>query len=195
MLASFATILPLISLSIAALTVADTCKPTKETKIAKYDDLPFTEGNFNPIPPHYYGLSYFTFQVDQYDFWIPPTSGNQWTMAFGGSGNISIPDSPPNQTFELDSFSFACVSGVPQPECAIGIWGRKANGTIIERTLKFPELGPAPVGAYIMNKTRFSWEWKGLRSLGFSIARADNGGDMFGGLALDDVRYTITTPC
>jgi hypothetical protein len=69
------------------------CKPTKEAKVARFDDLSFNEGSMNPIPPHYYGLSYFTFQVDQYDGFIPPTSGNQWTMAFGGSGNISIPDS------------------------------------------------------------------------------------------------------
>jgi hypothetical protein len=67
--------------------------PVRELKIASYDDLPFVEGSFNPIPPHYYGLSYTTFQVDQYDGWFPATSGNQTTIAFGGSGNISIPDS------------------------------------------------------------------------------------------------------
>jgi hypothetical protein len=68
------------------------CRPVKTSYTAQYDDLPYVEPGPNPIPPHYYGLSYTTFQVDRYDFWIPPTSGNQWTMAFGGSGNISVPD-------------------------------------------------------------------------------------------------------
>ena len=102
---------------------------------------------------------------------------------------------PPNSTFELDSFSYACVAGVPRPECAISIYGWKTNGKIIKRVLKFPKLDPAPVDAYVMNKTRFSREWKDLKSLGFSIARADNGGDMFGGLALDDLAYTLSFDC
>jgi hypothetical protein len=102
---------------------------------------------------------------------------------------------PPKSTFELDSFSYACVSGVPQPECAISVYGWKASGRVIKRVIKFPYLGPAPVDAYVMNKTRFSGEWKDLKSVGFSIARADNGGDMFGGLALDDIKYTITFGC
>jgi hypothetical protein len=46
-----------------------------------------------------------------------------------------------------------------------------------------------------MNQTTFSGEWSGLKSVGFSIARADNGGDLYGGLALDDVTYTIKTVC
>jgi hypothetical protein len=83
--------------SISAAPVADDiekgCYPIREAKIARYDDLPFVEPGANPIPPHYYGLSYITFQVDQYDGFIPPTSGNQTAMAFGGSGNITIPDS------------------------------------------------------------------------------------------------------
>jgi hypothetical protein len=69
------------------------CHPIREPKTAKYDDLPFYEGSPNPIPPHYYGLSYFDFQIDQYDGFIPPTSGNQTAIAFGGSGNFSVPDS------------------------------------------------------------------------------------------------------
>lgn len=72
---------------------ADYCYPTRETKTANYDDLTFNEGSANPIPPHYYGLSYYTFQVDQYDGFIPATSGNQTAIAFGGSGSFSIPDS------------------------------------------------------------------------------------------------------
>lgn len=69
------------------------CHPDKAYKVARYDDLPFNEPGPTPIPPHYYGLSYITFQVDQYDGWIPPTSGNQTAIAFGGSGNITVPDS------------------------------------------------------------------------------------------------------
>ncbi|OAL46983.1 hypothetical protein IQ07DRAFT_590461 [Pyrenochaeta sp. DS3sAY3a] len=150
----------------------------------------------NPIPPHYYGLSYTTFQVDQYDGFIPPTSGNQWTMAFGGSGNISIPDSPPKSTFDLHSFSYACVAGVPQPECAISIWAWKPSGRVFKRTITFPRLDPGHViEDFKMNATTFGREFKGLKSLGFRIARADNGGDVYGGLALDDVKYTVTTGC
>lgn len=101
--------------------------------------------------------------------------------------------SPPNQVFSLDSFSYACVSGIPQPECRISIRGWKDNGRIITRNITFPRLDPGhPIEDFKMNKTRFSGQWKDLKSVGFSIARADNGGDMFGGLALDDVEYTIT---
>lgn len=46
-----------------------------------------------------------------------------------------------------------------------------------------------------MNRTTFSREWRDLKSIGFSITRADNGGDMFGGLALDDVKYTVYSKC
>jgi hypothetical protein len=46
-----------------------------------------------------------------------------------------------------------------------------------------------------MNTTSFGREWQGLKSVGFSIARKDNGGDMYAGLWLDDVKYTITTEC
>lgn len=100
---------------------------------------------------------------------------------------------PPNQVFSLDSFSYACVSGVPQPECRISIWGYKDNGRIITDTITFPQLDPGhPLEDFKMNKTRLSGQWKDLKSVGFSIARADNGGDMFGGLALDDVEYEIT---
>lgn len=103
---------------------------------------------------------------------------------------------PSKQTFQLESFSFACVSGVPQPECAISIWGWKAGGRAIKRVIKFPRLDPGHFTyEYVMNRTSFSGEWQELKSVGFSIAQADNGGDMFGGLALDDVKYTITQKC
>jgi hypothetical protein len=187
--------MPFLGAAIAS-PMPEDCKTVHTPYVAKYDDLPFNEGSMNPIPPHYYGLSYITFQVDQYDGFIPPTSGNQWAMAFGGSGNITIPDSPPNQVFSLDSFSYACVSGVPQPECRISIWGWRDNGRLITRSITFPRLDPGhPIEDFKMNKTQFSGEWNHLKSVGFSIARADNGGDMFGGLALDDVKYTITEKC
>lgn len=168
-------------------------RPSQKTFVAKYDDLPFVEPGANPIPAGYNGLDYNNFQVDQYDGWIPPTSGDKVAMSFGGSGNFSVPATPPKQTFELDSFSFACVAGVPQPECAISIWGWKSNGRIVKRIITFPRLDPGHVlEDFKMNRTSFSREWRDLKSVGFSIARKDNGGDMYGGLALDDVKYTIT---
>ena len=64
---------------------------------------------------------------------------------------------------------------------------------MIKRSITFPRLDPGhPIEDFKMNRTSFSGEWSKLKTLGFSIARADNGGDMFGGLALDDVKYTIT---
>lgn len=102
---------------------------------------------------------------------------------------------PPKSSFALKSFSFACSSGVPQPECAISVWGHKTNGKVLYREILYPALGPAPVEAYVMNATTFSRQWRDLKSVGFSIARKDNGGDMYGGLALDDVKYEIRTKC
>jgi hypothetical protein len=69
------------------------CRPSSKTYIAQYDDLKFNDGDPSPIPSPYNGLVYTLFQVDQYDGFIPPTSGNQWTMAYGGSGNISVQSS------------------------------------------------------------------------------------------------------
>ncbi|KAF2865817.1 hypothetical protein BDV95DRAFT_506506 [Massariosphaeria phaeospora] len=190
------SILPIITLALAAPSANDNCRPSRTTYVAQYDDLPFVEPGPNPIPPHYNGLSYTAFQVDQYDGFILPTSGNQWTMAFGGSGNFSGPASPAKQTFQLESFSYACVAGIPQPECAISIWGWKDTGKIVKRVITFPRLDPGHViEDFKMNKTSFAREWRDLKSVGFSIARADDGGDVFGGLALDDVKYTITTKC
>lgn len=87
---SIFSLLSLISMAVSAPTT-ETCRPCTEMKVARYDDLLFSEPAPSPIPPHYFGLNYTLFQVDQYDGFIPPTSGNQWTMAYGGSGNISIP--------------------------------------------------------------------------------------------------------
>ncbi|KAF2490841.1 hypothetical protein BU16DRAFT_469932, partial [Lophium mytilinum] len=162
----------------------------------QYDDLPWIEGSYNPIPPHYYGLSYTTFQVDHYDGFIPATSGNQSAMAFGGSGNITIPDSPPHGTFDLKSFSYACIAGIPQPECAISIWGFRTWGRAktLHTTITFPRIDPGHIiEDFKMNKTEFGREWSGLKSLGFAIARKDDGGDMYGGLMLDDVKYVVNS--
>ncbi|KAF2743255.1 hypothetical protein M011DRAFT_228692 [Sporormia fimetaria CBS 119925] len=194
---SIISLLPLLTLTLATPTpINEQDCPSCTANIARYDDLTFNEGSYNPIPPHYYGLSYINFQVDQYDGFIPPTSGNQWAMAFGGSGNITVPDSPPRTVFNLHSFSYACVSGVPQPECAISIWGWKSNGQIITREITFPRLDPGhPIEDFKMNSTTFPREWRNLKSVGFSIARKDNDGDIYGGLALDDVKYTIKNKC
>jgi hypothetical protein len=76
------------------------------------------------------------------------------------------------------------------------MWGWTTTGRVIKREIIFPRLDPGHfVEEYVMNRTTFSQEWKDLKSVGFSIARKDNGGDIFGGLALDDVKYTITTGC
>jgi hypothetical protein len=62
--------------------------------------------------------------------------------------------------------------------------------------MTFPRLDPRHyLDEFGMNTTSFGREWQGLKSVGFSIARKDNGGDMYAGLWLDDVKYTITTEC
>jgi hypothetical protein len=64
--------------------------PTSMPMSVGFDDLPFNEGSDNPIPRPYNALTYYLFQVDQYDGFIPPTSGNQWAIAYGDSGRIRI---------------------------------------------------------------------------------------------------------
>jgi hypothetical protein len=99
---------------------------------------------------------------------------------------------PPRQTFDLHSFAFACDAGVPQPPCAVSVNGTKADGDIVHRTLIFPRLDPGHVlSDFVMNRTHFGPHFKDLKSLSFSIANAETGGDIFGGLMLDDVKYTI----
>lgn len=85
---------PLVAFALAAPATNSgyECKPTHQTYTANYDDLPFVEPGPNPIPPHYYGLSYISFQTDQDDGWLPPTSLANRAMAFGGNGNITVPD-------------------------------------------------------------------------------------------------------
>jgi hypothetical protein len=94
MKSSILALFPIIAVTLSNPVVNPTyCRPSQKTYTAQYDDLPFNEGNPNPIPNPYNGLVYTLFQVDQYDGFIPPTSGNQWTMAYGGSGNMSVPAS------------------------------------------------------------------------------------------------------
>jgi hypothetical protein len=60
------------------------------------------------------------------------------------------------------------------------MWGHKSSGRIITKKITFPRLDSGHVSAdFVMNKTGFGREWDGLKSLGFSISRKDNGGDMF----------------
>ncbi|KAK4221631.1 hypothetical protein QBC38DRAFT_403000 [Podospora fimiseda] len=166
-------------------------KPHPKEYVANYDDLPWDELTPNPLPSGYKSLTYNIFQVDQYDGFISPSSGTQYAMAFGGSGNISVSD--PSTSFTLKSFNYACSSGVPQPECAISMWGFKGKKLAVKQVIVFPRLDPGHyIEEFVMNGTVLGNKWKGLTSVGFSIARKDNGGDMYGGLMIDDLRYTIS---
>jgi hypothetical protein len=75
------------------------------------------------------------------------------------------------------------------------VWGhsrQQGGGALLHQVIKFPRLDPGHViGDFVMNHTSFDGRWERLTSLGFSIARADNGGDMYGGLMLDDVEYDV----
>lgn len=140
-------------------------------------------------------------------------------MSFGGSGNISVHDkyvcllspaagqSPTanrsntairgaHSFFSLKSFSYACSGGVPQPECAVSMWGFRGGSLVAHRVINFPALDPGHFPhEFVMNSTTFDWRWSRLSSVGFSIARADNGGMMYGGLMIDNFRYTIEGEC
>lgn len=165
-----------------------------KTYEAKYDELhweePYETGN--PIKSNYKGLDYATFQVDQWDGFINPSSGNQYAMAFGGSGNISVHDA--GSVLTLKSFTYACNAGVPQPECAISMWGFRGTRLVAHQVITFPRLDPGHyIPEFVMNATTFDTRrWSRLTSVGFSIARKDNGGDMYGGLMIDDFKYTIS---
>jgi hypothetical protein len=74
----------------------------------------------------------------------------------------------------------------------VSVSATKTNGDVIHRVLTFPRLDPGHVTSdFIMNTTQFGPRFKDLKSLSFSIASAEDGGDIFGGLMLDDVKYTI----
>lgn len=61
--------------------------------------------------------------------------------------------------------------------------------------ITFPALEPGHrPDEFVMNSTTFDNnepEWRGLTSVGLANARADNGGDMFAGLMIDDFKYTV----
>jgi len=85
-----AAVILIVSLALASPAVEpDGCTPSTKYYVAKYDDLPYVEPGPNPIPSPYNGLTYNIFQVTEPHLFIFPTSGNQYAMAFGGSGNIS----------------------------------------------------------------------------------------------------------
>jgi hypothetical protein len=91
----------------------------------------------------------------------------------------------------LESFYYACDSGVPQPECKVSIAGYRGNTKVVAITLDFPAIPSGiPVGSVGMNFTSFAG-WNYLTHVDFSIARADTGGDFFGALMLDNVKYRL----
>jgi hypothetical protein len=74
--------------------------------------------------------------------------------------------------------------------------GWRNNRVAAQRRLIFPRLDPGHEAKdFLLNFTEFGAAWRDLTSVGFSIARADNGGDMYGGLIIDDLRYTVETRC
>jgi hypothetical protein len=108
---------------------------------------------------------------------------------FGGV-NPDVMYRPPNTTFDLHAFSFACSAGIPQPPCVITVKGSKANGQVVQKVVTFPRLDPGHVAAdFVMNKTTFS-KFNNLKSLTFSTANGDDGSANFGGLMLDNIQYT-----
>jgi hypothetical protein len=91
---------------------------------------------------------------------------------------------------------YACDSGVPQPECAISVWGYRDGRLAVKEKVTFPAIESGHESQdFVMNSTTFDWRWRFIDSIGFSIARADNGESMFGGLMLDAVSYTVNTGC
>jgi hypothetical protein len=101
-------------------------------------------------------------------------------------------DRPPNNLFDLHSFYFACDAGVPQPPCAVTVTGSKAGGKTVQKVLTFPEItsGHFP-SEFVLNQTHFGERFSDLKSVSFSIANANDGSDFFGGLILDNLKYTI----
>jgi hypothetical protein len=96
----------------------------------------------------------------------------------------------------LHSFSYACIVGIPQPECSILVFGFKATGEVVTQTVVFPALEPGHYAdEFLMNETVFGEEWSGLKGVAFSMTRSEDGGDMYGGLAIDDLEYTLNTLC
>jgi hypothetical protein len=95
------------------------------------------------------------------------------------------------KSLSVQSFNYACDSGVQKPECDISMKGYRGNWLVIEMTLFIPALvSGLPVDSFVMNSTAL-FGWKILTHIDFNIARADNGGDMFGGLMIDDLKYAL----
>jgi hypothetical protein len=114
----------------------------------------------------------------------------------GPSLTNNPPSLDPSFTIDLHSLSYACIAGIPQPECSILVFGFKATGEIVTENVIFPAL---ELGHYIdefwMNGTTFGEEWSGLKGIAFSMTRSEDGGDMYGGLAIDDLEYSLNTLC
>ncbi len=65
------------------------CPKQFRNHVTRFDNLTFTQGSANPIGMNE-GLNYTNFQVGEGET-IKPVSGQKWAIAYGGSGNISIP--------------------------------------------------------------------------------------------------------
>ena len=62
-------------------------------------------------------------------------------------------------------------------------------------TIVFPALEPGHYAdEFWMNGTVFGEEWSGLKGFAFSMTSSD-GGDMYGGFAIDDLEYTLNARC
>ncbi|KAK0619138.1 hypothetical protein B0T14DRAFT_518616 [Immersiella caudata] len=167
-----------------------------DNHLAKYDELLWKEPIDGPnlIPLNYKGLDYSIFQVDRYDGFIMPASGNQYAMSFEGRGNITAHSR--HTTITLHSISYACSGGVPQPACAISIWGFRWKQLVAQRVVTFPALEPGhSPSEFVMNQTLFDQQWSGLTSVGFATARADNGEMIYSGLMVDELRYALVDVC
>ena len=82
-------ILSLLTVAWAIPTPKHDCNKHFRNHVARFDNLTFTQGSTNNIGMNE-GLNYTTFQVGQGET-IKPVSGKNWAIAYGGSGNISIP--------------------------------------------------------------------------------------------------------
>jgi hypothetical protein len=100
------------------------------------------------------------------------------------------------QTFDLQSFSYACVAGVPQPECSVVMVGWTPNGTIFTKTFTYPQLDAGHhEHEYLMSSISFNDVWTGLAGIAFSVGWSIDGVGFYGGLAIDDLNYTMNYEC
>jgi hypothetical protein len=96
----------------------------------------------------------------------------------------------------MKSFSYACSGGVPRPECAISMWGFRGSRLVAHQVITFPALEPGHYPSeFIMNSTTLDWRWEHLSSVGFANARADDGGIIYSGLMIDNLRYSVKGEC